>query len=171
MRSYNRRRLKGFLTIPIWGWKCYNNAIKWNRCLGKCATYESDKLQPQSRKKFLPRGRERTQPDTRGCVVQIQDYYIALKLGWADRSLSEMSAVDEFHKSLFIFALFGQLAHLSLGWLVCLYFLFQFKGGKKKVLVRQAGLPECVCRKFQKVELNDSWSGTRLVRSLFRACV
>ena len=53
-------------------------------------------------------------------------------------------------------------AHFSLGWPAGLYFPFQFKGGKKKVLDKQAGLRECACRKFQKVELSDSWIGTGL---------
>ena len=34
-----------------------------------------------------------------------QDYYITLKLGCADRSFYEMSAVVEFHKSPFLFTL------------------------------------------------------------------
>ena len=43
-----------------------------------------------------------------------------------------MSDVDEFHKSPFIFALFGQFGHFSLDWPVSLYFPFRFEGGKKK---------------------------------------
>ena len=35
-----------------------------------------------------------------------------------------------------------------MGWPAGLYFPFQFKGGKKKVLARQAGLRECACRKW-----------------------
>ena len=36
-----------------------------------------------------------------------QDYYIMQKLGWADRSFYEVSAVVEFHKLPFIFGQFG----------------------------------------------------------------
>ena len=41
---------------------------------------------------------------------KIQDYNIMLKLGCPDQSFYEMSAVDEFHISPFIFARFGQFS-------------------------------------------------------------
>ena len=50
-------------------------------------------------------------------------------------------------------------------WPVCAS-LSGFIGEKKKVLDRQAGLRECECRNFQKMELNDSWSGTGLTPGL-----
>ena len=53
--------------------------------------------------------------------------------------------------------------HFSLGWLASLCFPFRFMGEKKKVLDRQAWLRECGCRNFQKMEVNDSWSGTGLL--------
>ena len=59
-------------------------------------------------------------------------------------------------------AFLANLAYFSLGWPASLYFSFRLKGGKEKVLDRQAGLHECARRKFQKVELDDSWSGTGL---------
>ena len=55
-------------------------------------------------------------------------------------------------------------------WLVCAS-LSGLREKRKKLLDRQAGLRKCACRNFQKMELNDSWSGTGLQRLLSQSAV
>ena len=87
-------------------------------------------------------------------VLYSEDYYITLKLGSADQkcqlSLSSINQVS-------FLAVSASLAHYSLGSLAGLYFPFRFKGGKKKVLERQAGLCECARRQWNSTTAEVAW--------------
>ena len=66
-----------------------------------------------------------------------------------------MSAVTEFHKSHFIFALLGQFSSFELG-LTCqfVHFPFQFKGRKKKYSIGKLGYASV------HAEISRKWNST-----------